>query len=430
MDIKKILSEYDSMFGKCSLSEIEEYLKEKIQQAKLQNENFIQIALLNELIGLCRDTSQKEKTLDYCNELNQLAEKVLDGNAIDYATVLLNIANAYRAFEMVNEAHILYLKVFNIYENNSDVKGYLYASLFNNWSHIYQMRGNCLKAKELLEKALYILMKESGNEIQQAITRVNLATALLKMGGEVAYVEAMNHLLTALGIFEKDAERDFHYSAALVAMGDAYRFKEDLHKAKEYYHKGLQEIEKHVGRNANYLKTLAKYNEVSKKIIACDKGASNMDRCYHFYEAYGKDMIRNEFPEYESRIAVGLVGEGSDCFGFDDEISKDHDYAPGFCMWLTNEDYGKIGARLQTAYEKLVENVYDYKSTDRFLKERRGVLTINGFYSKLLGVREEGMNISEIPYWMCSEDRLAVATNGQVFRDDLGVFNTIVRALS
>ena len=425
MDIKKILSEYDSMFGKFSLSEIEEYLNENIRQAKLQNENFIQIALLNELIGLCRDTSQKKKTLDYCCELKELAEKVLDENAIDYATVLLNIANAYRAFEMVNEAHVLYQSVLSIYENNSDVKEYLYASLFNNWSHVYQMRGNCLKAKELLEKALYILMKESGNEIQQAITRVNLATALLKMGGDVAYVEAMNHLLTALGIFEKDAERDFHYSAALVAMGDACSFKKDLHKAKEYYHKGLQEIEKHVGRNSNYLKTLAKYNEVSKKIIECDKGDLNIDRCYRFYEAYGKDMIRNEFPEYESRIAVGLVGEGSDCFGFDDDISKDHDYAPGFCMWLTNEDYEKVGARLQSAYEKLVEKVYEYKPTDGFLKERRGVLTIKGFYSKLLGVSEEDMNISAFPYWSCSEDRLAAATNGQVFRDDLGIFNQI-----
>lgn len=422
MDIKKILSEYDSMFGKFSLSEIEEYLKEKIQQSRLQNENFIQIALLNELIGLCRDTSQKEKTLGYCRELNQLAERVLDENAIDYATVLLNIANAFRAFEMVNEAHALYQKVLAIYENNSEVEGYLYASLFNNWSHVHQMRGNCLKAKELLEKALYILMKESGNEIQQAITRVNLATALLKMGGDVAYVEAMNHLLTALSIFEKDDKRDFHYSAALVAMGDACSFKKDLHKAKEYYHKGLQEIEKHVGRNSNYLKTLAKYNEVSKKIIECDKGDSNIDRCYRFYEAYGKDMIRNEFPEYVSRIAVGLVGEGSDCFGFDDDISKDHDYAPGFCMWLTDEDYEEVGARLQASYEKLVEKVYDYKSTDRFLKERRGVQPIKRFYSKLLGVQEEDVATSTFSYWMCNEEQLAAATNGRLFRDDLGAF--------
>lgn len=45
-----------------------------------------------------------------------------------------------------------------------------------------------------------------------------------------------------------------------------------------------------------------------------------------YYETYGKPMIAGQFPEYESRIAVGLVGQGSECFGYDDESSRDHDF--------------------------------------------------------------------------------------------------------
>ena len=72
-----------------------------------------------------------------------------------------------------------------------------------------------------------------------------------------------------------------------------------------------------------------------------------------FYEAYGRPMIREQFPEYEERIAVGLVGHGSECFGYDDDVSSDHDYGPEFCLFLTEEDHREIGFRLERAYDKL-----------------------------------------------------------------------------
>ena len=50
-------------------------------------------------------------------------------------------------------------------------------------------------------------------------------------------------------------------------------------------------------------------------------------------------MIERNFPKLVGRYAAGMVGEGSGCFGFDDEISRDHDFGPGFCIWLTDDDY-------------------------------------------------------------------------------------------
>ena len=58
-----------------------------------------------------------------------------------------------------------------------------------------------------------------------------------------------------------------------------------------------------------------------------------------FYETIGKPALEQQFPALMSRMAIGLAGEGSECLGFDDELSRDHDWGPAFCIWLEKEDY-------------------------------------------------------------------------------------------
>ena len=74
-----------------------------------------------------------------------------------------------------------------------------------------------------------------------------------------------------------------------------------------------------------------------------------------FYFEYGAPMLHNEFPELEEIVAVGLCGSGSECFGFDDEISKDHDFDPGFCIFIPDEAIidEKTAFELEKASEKL-----------------------------------------------------------------------------
>ena len=57
-----------------------------------------------------------------------------------------------------------------------------------------------------------------------------------------------------------------------------------------------------------------------------------------FYEACGIPMLTQQFSAVADRIAVGLVGEGSECLGFDDATSQDHDFEPGFCLFVTQAD--------------------------------------------------------------------------------------------
>ena len=56
-----------------------------------------------------------------------------------------------------------------------------------------------------------------------------------------------------------------------------------------------------------------------------------------YFEEYGRPMLEAEFPELTPYLAAGLAGSGSECFGYDDDISQDHDFEPGFILFLPDE---------------------------------------------------------------------------------------------
>ena len=143
------------------------------------------------------------------------------------------------------------------------------------------------------------------------------------------------------------------------------------------------------------------------------------------YESKGREMIRSLFPAYEGRIAVGLAGHGSECFGFDDELSRDHDFVPGFCLWLTDGDDLAVGARLAHAYRELVTPGTAERSA--MGEKKLGVLRTSDFYRRYTGCSgapESPEHWLSLPSWA-----LAEATNGEVWRDDLGEFSAIRETL-
>ena len=144
-----------------------------------------------------------------------------------------------------------------------------------------------------------------------------------------------------------------------------------------------------------------------------------------FFEEHGKPMLEKEFAPYKDRIAVGLVGHGSECFGFDDEISTDHDFEPGFCLWLTDEDYSEIGFKLFRAYSKLPKEFMGIKCAEKSAlgANEKGVHRINEFYSSYTGREGEPVSIND---WLYTPlHYFAEATNGEVFYDALGEFTRI-----
>ena len=148
-----------------------------------------------------------------------------------------------------------------------------------------------------------------------------------------------------------------------------------------------------------------------------------LEEARKFYEEAGAEMISRNFGDFENRIAVGLVGHGSECFGFDDQTSRDHDFETGFCLWLTKEDEEKIGFRLMRAYDKLVKSVNGERA-DRVVENGfQGVFVTGDFYRRYTGC--DGAPKTWQDWLYTNSAYFAEATNGEVFRDDLGEFTKI-----
>jgi len=148
-----------------------------------------------------------------------------------------------------------------------------------------------------------------------------------------------------------------------------------------------------------------------------------------YYHAYGKKMLEEKFPMLAGRVAAGLAGQGSECLGFDDAISRDHDYGPSFCLWLTREDYEKYGQVMEAEYRKLPKDFEGVKGRMESLhgSGRVGVLCIPDFYYGILGTEDIPKSNRE---WMrLPESALCMATNGEVFEDPLGEFSRIRNGL-
>ena len=151
-----------------------------------------------------------------------------------------------------------------------------------------------------------------------------------------------------------------------------------------------------------------------------------------YYLAYGEPMLQENFPHLLPFLAVGLFGSGSECFGFDDDVSTDHDFEPGFCLLLPDESIvdRKEAFRLERAYAKLPK---EFMGITRSLVNpvggaRHGVMRTADFFRDKVGTSDGCLSHSQ---WLALPDyALAEAVNGKVFFDGFGEITAIRDRLS
>ena len=388
----------------------------------------------NEQIGYYRSISNYEEALKISKEMLELVKELGLQESEAHGTTLLNAATAYRAAGMCEKAIAMYRAAEQIFKNLG-IQDERLAGLYNNMSMAFQQKEDYGTAESCLLQALAIVRNLPDHKVEEATTYANLASVCYE---KEEFAQGIEYVQRAIERFEECEEKDAHYCGALALLAQGHYEQGELEKAISAYTEALREILAHFGKNESYAMTcencaivlskagFAKEAEYLKKeaketyenIRRPKKEISGLELSKCYYETYGKAMLKEQFPEYADRVAAGLVGHGSECLGFDDMWSKDHDFGPGFCLCLTEKDYEKVGQKMQEAYEALPKAFMGYpaRNTSKRGGGRVGVLSIPEFYEEFTG---NGA-------WSEMEDeKLAMAVNGEMFDDPLGEFSAI-----
>ncbi len=441
-DEKNILEIIDKMFDENRLEEAERFMLDERQLAHNEKRYNDELLMLNELLGYYRQKSDKDNILEIIEGARDLMGEMQIEGSLSYATTISNAANALRSIGELEKSKEYYMLVEKIYNEKMetgeiDSDDMRIAGLYNNLSLLYQELSDFKSAEKYQLKSLAIVTdNEAGFEI--AVAHANLANTYLLACN---YDKSMEYAKKAIELFEERGLKDPHYCAALSALGNCYVMKGKYSEAKSIFKEAAKIVLDTFGKNIQYERLMdnleycetmeAKsikdiHSNINKSEQNIVTELSGVELSKRFYEEYGRAMIAEKFPEYENRIAVGLVGEGSECFGFDDDKSRDHDFGPSFCMWVTDETYNLIGEELQAEYDRLpkIYEGIELKETATGVN-RRGVFKIDEFFSKFLA-KDLSNNID---YQNTPDYSLAACSNGVVFRDDEGEFLKVWNSL-
>lgn len=140
-----------------------------------------------------------------------------------------------------------------------------------------------------------------------------------------------------------------------------------------------------------------------------------------YYQAC-RPLLYERMPQVMDQACAGLCGEGSECFGCDDETSRDHDFSAAFCLWLPDELLIEQSGLIKTVFNDLPKNFHGLSADiPAHIAHRRGPLGIGRHYFFFTGLDHSPSGWRE---WLSLQEiQLAAATNGAIFEDNAGVFS-------
>lgn len=210
---ERILGKLDEYFGKNDYASAEKHILYWLEEAKEASDERTILLLQNELMGLYRKLSKKEEALKTVETALEMIGKMGIENNVGAGTTYLNSATVFKSFDMPEKALELFEKTVQIYERELNPDDKRFGGLYNNMALALVDAGRFDEAYTLYDKAISVMSKAEGGELEVAITYLNIASAKEEELGAIDSCEAVNELLEkAMAILDSHNNQDGYYA--------------------------------------------------------------------------------------------------------------------------------------------------------------------------------------------------------------------------
>ena len=145
-----------------------------------------------------------------------------------------------------------------------------------------------------------------------------------------------------------------------------------------------------------------------------------------FFKEFGLPAIKQHYPGMVRRVSAGYLGQGSEIFCADDELSRDHGWGPRFILFLSQHDHKKLGRKIEQKLNGLRPAVFRGVDFAKHRTQPIQVTTIDDFYSYLTGAARPPKSTRE--WTEAVEESLFQAQAGEVLYDPVGKLRERKRA--
>lgn len=415
--IQSLLKQAHTLWRQGNEQGMIDYLEKAIHLCRTQKNDKKLIEILNEYSGSLRNVGRYDDAITAIDESLRLYEKSDTYTPQTYATILINLGNTYREKKSYYEAETHLLKAKEIFQSVGDTS-YAYIGLLNNLSLLYRDTNNYETAHELQLEAVRLL-EPTEYQVPLAISYNNLYEISKHVKGKQelspqVYLDKATYILRR----EVGTEHPM-YAAVLNNRADFEMEQHHYDVALNLYREALPIVKHNYGvesqayqsvlHNLEYVKDLIK---TLQQEVPCHR-QTGLELGRELAHQVAQDIELN-LPDLAPYMCLALVGTGSECLGFDDAISEDHDFTKRCQLFLPADIYETNKERLQSYFKN-----YAYGTVQ--------VECISEFYQRYT-LYPEGPQC-EKEFRRVPQDLLCTATNGEVFLDNFGSFTHIRQRL-